>query len=194
LNSEGIPFAWKKSIAIGFFTLAFAFLVYLGVLTARRSLKTLDELNYVEGKITDTRIIKHKYRTRRRIVLKNVLVLGVDGTSEKFGFTEDSEAYKRLFGFREIGKPAKIYYDSNGKRIEQGVTLHIYDLKIGNYQVVRMGDSSRWNPILSVIFFAGALLTVIVAVSAFKSREQIQMEDSEGLLESDEVSNEQGRL
>src|SRR5690348_14017020 len=94
-----------------------------------RSSKTFDQLNHIEGRITGTRIIKRKYSGKFRAGYKSVLVLSVEGASDEFGFMEGSKAYKKLFGLRKIGKNADIYYDGNGKRIEEGVTLHTFDVK-----------------------------------------------------------------
>ena len=148
------------------------------MLTVKQSTNTIDKLEHVKGTVTGTRIIKHTYSTKRKVFLKNVLVLSVDGTNEEFGFVEDSDAYKKLLGFREVGKSAKIYYDSSGKRIEQGVTLHIYDLKIDNYQVVNLSEERKRNLIMPIIFFTGALIILIVAIAVIKSKEHTQLNDA----------------
>ncbi len=184
-NPKDLSFAKKKLIALGFISLAFSSFVYIGTLTATKSTKTIDKLDHVQGTVIGTRNIKHKYSTKRKIVLKNVLVLSIDGTNEEFGLTEGSDAYKKLFGFKEVGKPAKIYYDSSAKRIEQGVTLHIYALKIGNYQVVDIVDAKRQNSILTIIFFSVALIFLVMAIIAIKSRDQTQLETKRILVEDD---------
>jgi hypothetical protein len=149
----------------------------MGVLTVIRGSKNFDNLNHVEGQITDVRFIKHKYSKKFKTVFKDVLVLSVDGTSDEFGFTEDNDAYKNLLGFRKIGKTAEIYYDGSGKRIEQGVTLHTFDLKIGNYQVVDIADIKRRERIGSIPFISSALVFLIIAVTVIRIKDQAQDKD-----------------
>jgi hypothetical protein len=150
----------------------------MGVLTVIRGSKTFDTLNHVEGQINDVRYIKHKYSTKFRTVFKDVLVLSVDGASDEFGFLEGNDAYKKLLDFREIGKPAEIYYDGSGKRIEQGVTLHTFDLKIGNYQVVDLADIKRSERVGSILFFSGALVFLIIAIAVIRKKNQTQFKDT----------------
>lgn len=150
----------------------------MGVLTVIRGSKSFDKLNHIEGQITGVRFIKHKYSKKFKTVLKDVLVLSVDGTSDEFGFTEENDAYKKLLGFREIGKNAEIYYDSSEKRIEQGVTLHTFDLKIGNYQVVDIADIKRSERVGSILFFSAAFVFIIIAVAVIRKKDQPQFKDS----------------
>lgn len=170
-NPKKSSFTIKKIIAVGFIFLALSFFGYMGVLTVIRGSKTFDTLNHVEGQITDVRYIKHKYSTKFKAVFKDVLVLSVDGTNDEFSFTEDNDAYKKLLSFREIGKTAEIYYDGAGKRIEQGVTLHTFDLKIGNYQVVDIADIKRSELVGSILFFSAALVFFIIAVAVIRKKD-----------------------
>lgn len=150
----------------------------MGVLTVIRGSKTFDKLNHVEGRITGIRFIKYKYSKKFKTAYKDVLVLSVDGTSDEFGFTEDNDAYKKILGFRESGKTAEIYYDGSGKRIEQGVTLHTFDLKIGNYQVVDIADIKRSERVGSILFFSAALVFLIIAVAVLRKKDQTQFKDA----------------
>lgn len=143
-----------------------------------RGSKTFDNLNYVQGQVTNVRYIQYKYPKKFKTVFKRVIVLSVDGTTDEFGFIEGSEPYKKLLDFRETGKTAEIYYDSSGKRIEQGVTLHIFDLKIGNYHVADIADIKRSERTGSILFFSGALILLITAVAVIRKKEQPLLRDA----------------
>lgn len=169
-NRKKNSFSIKKIIALVVILSAFSFFAYMGGLTVIRGSKTFDNLNHVEGSITNVRFIKHKYPKKFKTVFKDVLVISIDGISDEFGFTEDNIAYKKLSGFRQIGKPAEIYYDAGGKKIEQGVTLHTFDLRIGNTQVVDITDIKSSERAGSIIFFSTALIFLIIAVVVIRKK------------------------
>ena len=173
-----LSFTTKKIIGVAVISIPFSFFSYMGILTVIRGSKTFDKLNHVQGQVTDVRQIKHKYSTKFKTVYKDVLVLSVDGTSDEFGFMEGNDAYEKLSSFREIGKTAEVYYDGSGKRIEQGVTLHTFDLKIENYQVVNIADIKRSERVGSILFISGALILLIIAIAVIRKKDQPQSNDA----------------
>jgi hypothetical protein len=135
----------------------------MGVLTLIRGSKNLDDLSFVKGIITDSRTIKHtqvgKYRTR----IKEVLVLKIEGSNDEFGFMQSTKAFNKLQNRRRFGKTAEIYYDAKGKRIEQNVTLHTFDLTVANEKIVEIEEIKKSERLGSVFFFIATLILILIA-------------------------------
>ena len=134
--------------------------------------RNLNDLDYIEGKITGVEYIKHKKTNRRRTSYNTILVLSIQGSSDKFGFPESSAAYKTLSGMKKTGRNAKIYYDSSGQRIEFGITLHIFNLTIGNYNVIDMSKKNKEGLPVTLIFISGTLISLIIFISILKQFKQ----------------------
>lgn len=131
-----------------------SFTIYLGVVSASRAFINLEDLNYVGGYIADREINKHT-QTRRfgRTTVEDVLVLRIEGSDQKFGFLQSSKAFKALLGFHSAGNRLEIYYDPDGEHIKENVTLHIFDLKVGQAKIIDIQETKRDNRNLSIFFF-----------------------------------------
>jgi hypothetical protein len=76
--------------------------------------------------------------------------------------------YDKLFGMRMRGRNAEIFYDSDAKRIEQGITLHIFDMTIGNYRAVDIDEEkSEWFR-ASVCFAISTLILILTILGVVR--------------------------
>ena len=138
----------------------------MGVLTLIRGSKNYTDLNHIKGLVTNHRIIKHKHEGKYRTYFEDVLVLNIQGSSDEFGFMVFDKDYKTILNLAQQNNPpvAEIYYDQSGQRIEQNVTLHIFDLKLNDTEIISIKDikKSEWKG--SIILFSISILFLIFAL------------------------------
>jgi len=135
----------------------------MGILMLRNATRSLDDLSYVKGPITNLRFIKHQRKRKFRTIYEDVMVLSIEGCSDEFGFMD--KKYDKLFGMRMRGKNAEIFYDKDAKRIEQDVTLHIFDMTIGNYRAVDIDEERKSEWFGTFVCFAISTLVLIFTIS-----------------------------
>jgi hypothetical protein len=140
----------------------------MGTIAFIRSSKTLQDLSNVKGEVSDIRMIKHKNEGKFETTIEDVLVLSIEGSDEKFGFQQKSDAFKKLLGFNTAGKTFEIYFDPEGKRIEEGVTLHIFDLTVGQSKIIDIEKTNKEDRLLSIFFFALALFWIVMPLIGIK--------------------------
>ena len=97
----------KKPIVYTILFSILTFLLFMGITAFMDSLKQLPDLTCTKGIIDDVYFIKHERRQKFKIIIEDVLVLSIEGTNQKFGFAESSEAYRTLIGIRKSGKPGQ---------------------------------------------------------------------------------------
>src|ERR1043165_1360253 len=141
----------------------------MGIISFVRSSKTLKDLSHVSGEVIDIGMIKHVERHKYEpTTIEDVLVLSIDGAKEKFGFLRHTDAFKQLLGFNTAGKQFEIYFDPGGGRIEEGVTLNIYDLTVGQAKIIDIKETNRGDKLTSIFFFVLSLFLIVVVVAAIK--------------------------
>ena len=169
MDSKNLTLSIKRVLAASIVTVGFGFFTYLSISSVTQHLKNRKNLTYVEGEISDVAHLKTKiFNSRRETTYKNVLVLSLHGSEVKFGFLQSSDTYKTLLKMRKIGKNAEIYYDSSGKRIEFDITLHVFDLKIGNNKIRDFSAFKRKGWPTTLIFIASSLVFLILMLAVFK--------------------------
>mgnify|MGYP003578106797 FL=1 len=145
-----------------------SFTTYMGVIAFLRSSKNIEDLTYVSGEIVDREMSKYKRVGKYETTIEDVLVFRIEGSNEKFGFLQSSEAYRELLGFHTVGKSIEIYYDPEGKRIKDNVTLHIFDLKIGQAKIIDIDKTNKEDRIVSIFFIALTLFWVALIVISIR--------------------------
>lgn len=152
-----------------------SFTIYMGTLELISSSKRLNDLSYVSGEVTDIDMVKHRERYRYRLpTVEDVLVLSIEGSNEKFGFLQHTDAFKQLLGFNTAGRQFQIYYDPEGGKIEDGVTLHIYDLTVGQAKIIDINETNKRDKLTAIFFFAFSLfLILIVSISIKQNMKRI---------------------
>jgi hypothetical protein len=141
---------------------AFLFPTYMGFLMLDNATKSLDDLSYVKGAITNLRFIKHERKGKFKTVYEDVLVISIEECSDEFGFM--GKKYDKLFGMRMRGRNAEIFYYSDAKRIEQGIPLHIFDMTIGNYRAVDIHEETKSEWFGTSVCFAISTLVLTLTV------------------------------
>ena len=145
------------------------FTIYMAVKSFATATKSLDEFMYISGEVYETQMVKHIMRRKKSPdIIEDVLVLRIGGSDEKFGFRQGTNAFKQLLGFNKIGKKIHIHYDPNAGRIEEGVTLAIFNLKIGQANVIDFADSKKYFRNLSIFFFILTAFLVALTVRIIK--------------------------
>ena len=163
------------------FLIAIGFWFYLSFLFFNNGEKTFKDIDFVNGEISSYRIIKHSegYNRAGKKRLHDVLVFKVDGCNDEFGIENYKNEWgilgKRIDNYNKVKKiltssnsnQAEIYYDKYAKRIEEGVTLHLYDLKINNESIISFkkitGDEKKGSLIFLIIGFVFLLIYILVA-------------------------------
>lgn len=147
----------------------------MGVIAFLRSSKNIEDLSYVKGKVTGKEMGKYKHVGKYKTTVKDVLVFSIEGSNVKFGFLQSSHAFRELLGFHTWGKSIEIYYDSLGERIQGNVTLHIFDLKVGQAKIIDINETNKGDRIFSIFFFALTLfLVAIIIIGIIESRKKIK--------------------
>jgi hypothetical protein len=162
--------SFAKKLIAGIVILSIiSFIAYMGTIAYIRSLKTLKDLSYVSGEVTDVGMVKHMERHKyERPTIEDVLVFSIEGSNEKFGFLQHSDAFKQLLGFNTAGKQFEIYFDPEGGRIEEGVTLNIYDLTVGQAKIIDIKETNEADKLTSIFFFALSLLLIIIVSTGIR--------------------------
>jgi hypothetical protein len=140
----------------------FLFPTYMGTLMLDSATKSLEDLSHVKGTITNLRFIKHERKRKFKTIYEDVLVLGIEGCSDEFGFM--GKKYDKLFGMRMRGRYAEIFYDSDAKRIEQDITLHVFDMTIGNYRAVDIDEERKSEWFGASVCFAISTIVLTLAI------------------------------
>jgi len=140
------------------------FTSFMGTAALKDALKTKADLTYVKGKVNSITFIKHLEDTKFERKLKDVLVLTIEGSSERFGLFQFTAPFQKLLSTRLTGKEVALYYEPTGARIEHGVTLHIYDLKVRDVLVIDIAEKQRIKGLWAAFFFA---LTIIFAILTY---------------------------
>jgi hypothetical protein len=136
----------------------------MGVTAFIRASKNVEDLSHVIGEVTKTTMIKHVRESKYKTVIEDVLVLQIEGSDEKFGFLQGSDAFKALLGSNI--QTVELYYDPKSQRIEEGVTLHIFDLRVGQGKIIDIEQTNKRERNLAIFFFALTVFLVgmIVAI------------------------------
>lgn len=123
------------------------FLFYMAILCAIRSSINYKDLSHVKGVIKEFRHITHyespgKYE--RKIRKLDVIAFKVDGFDDEFGIIERDDDYSSV---RDILTSSAfntidMYYNPKGTRIEFGITLHIFELKLNNSVIYTLQDTN----------------------------------------------------
>jgi hypothetical protein len=112
------------------------FFFYMGILTIIRGARDYKDLTLVNGTINNYRNVIHLEPRNRygRIEKVNVLAFNVAGYDNEFGITEKDKIYLKVKGILANSDSVKIqmYYDSKGQRIEENISLHIFELKLND--------------------------------------------------------------
>jgi hypothetical protein len=145
------------------------FCLYMGISALIDGSKGLSDLSYSKGLINDVYFTKQKRKQGFRIISEAVLVIGVDGTNQKFGFRESSDAYKTLTNLKKFGRPAVVYYYKQNKRNEGGVTLNVWDLTVGNYKVIEIATVKKGERLFSLYFFSIGIVCLVIVISGIRS-------------------------
>ncbi len=119
--------------------------IWLAYATFTKESKNLQDLTHVKGELTGSRIMKHKHSGKFRTRYEDVMVLQVDPSIDEFGIIEYKKFYYNLAGMIIPHKPLPIdiYYDKNGQRIEQDVTLHIFDMTINGEKFILIEEVKK---------------------------------------------------
>jgi len=153
-----------KLLASVVFLSIVSFTTYMGVIAFDRSSKNIEDLSYVRGEVTGREMSKYKRVGMYETTVEDVLVLSIEGSNEKFGFLQSSHAFQELLGFHSVGKSFEIYYDPLGERIQDNITLHTYDLKVGQAKIIDINESKNEERILCIFFFALTLFLVAIPI------------------------------
>ena len=137
-----------------------AFVIWMAIATFNRGFENLQDLTHVTGEMKRYRIIKSKYSTRYKTSYKNVLVIRIVGFDDEFGFERDNENYPELTNIVNSTQSPyfDIYYDESRHRIEQNVTLHIFDMTINGKKYVSISEIKKSEFRATIICSAIALL------------------------------------
>jgi len=124
------------------------FCFYMATLCAIRSSLDYDSLIHVKGIVKGFRHIKHyespgKFERERRG--PDVIAFKVVGFDDEFGIMERDDNYTTLRDVLNYSDSNTIdmYYDPKEQRIEDGITLHIFELIIDDSVVVTLQDTKN---------------------------------------------------
>jgi hypothetical protein len=146
----------------------------MGTIEFIRSSKTLKDLRYVSGEVSDIGMVRHTERHKyERPTIKDVLVLSIEGSSEKFGFMQHSDAFKQLLRFNTAGKQFEIYFDPDGGRIENDITLNIYELTWGQARLIDIEETNKGHKLIGIFVFTLSLFLLVIVSAVL--RQSIKM-------------------
>ena len=124
------------------------FWFYMAALCAIRSSIDYNNLIHVKGIVKGFRHIKHyespgKFERERRG--PDVIAFKVVGFDDEFGIMERDDNYTTLRDVLNYSDSNTIdmYYDPKEQRIEDGITLHIFELIIDDSVVVTLQDTKN---------------------------------------------------
>lgn len=143
-----------KLIAGAIIVATFSFTIYMGINALIRSSWSLDDLSYVSGEVTNRGMVKHAVAHKRKpATIEDVLFISIEGSNERFGFLRHTDAFQQLLGFHTGGKHFKIYYDPDGDRIQGDITLHVYDLTVGQAKIIDIKQANRKERLDAIFYF-----------------------------------------
>ena len=127
-----------------------------------RASENLQDLTHVTGNLKGHRIIKHKTRNGRVTYYEDILVIRINNCDDEFGFGKHREFYSKLSNTitRQTPPTFEIYYDKTRKRIDQNVTLHIFDLTINGEKYLSIAEVKNADFIGAIILSTMALITL----------------------------------
>lgn len=136
-----------------------SFVIWFAVATFNRGSENLQDLTHVTGELKGHRIMKHKYTRRYKTYYENVLVIQIDSCDDEFGFIEHNKFYDELTNTVNRQSPPifEIYYDKSRRRIEQNVTLHIFDMTINGEKYLSVDEIKNSE-------FKGTIICSIIAL------------------------------
>jgi len=124
------------------------FWFYMATLCAIRSSLNYNNLVHVKGIVRGFRHIKHyelpgKFESKKRVL--DVIAFKVDGFDDEFGIIERDDNYSTV---RDVLNSSDsniidMYYDPKEQRIENGITLHIFELIIDNSVIETLQDTKN---------------------------------------------------
>ena len=124
------------------------FWFYMAALCAIRSSLDYNNLIHVKGIVKGFRHITHyelpgRFERKKREL--DVIAFKVDGFDDEFGITERDDNYSTV---RDVLNSSDsniidMYYDPKEQRIENGITLHIFELIIDDSVVVTLQDTKN---------------------------------------------------
>lgn len=124
------------------------FWFYMATLSFIRSSMDYNDMVHVNGILNGYRHVTHfeppdKFETKKQEV--DVMAFNVDGFDTEFGIPEGDENYASVKGILKSSDSCIIdmYYDPNGMRIEYGITLHIFELKINDKTIVTLQQTKN---------------------------------------------------
>jgi hypothetical protein len=158
----------KGIIALAALIVIASFWVDLALISFERASKRLKDLTHITGIINNERYIKlfHPATKYRKPYYEQVLVISIQGCNDKFGFIEKNKSFSdiAMVNFADNKTIADIYYDKSGKRIQENVTLHIFDLKINGKTCIRIEDTIKTDMTWAIIF---SLIALIFSLPVF---------------------------
>lgn len=150
------------------------FFIDLSVESFIKVTKTLQDLTHVTGAIKNERYIKHYHGATKfqRSYYEDVFVFSLQGCDDEFGFLSSHNSYNDLTKVRYFGDNtiADIYYDKSGERIEENVTLQIFDLRIDSDRYFTIEDTQKQWKIGFIICSLISLILLALAFFVIKSR------------------------
>ena len=147
------------------------FFFFMGILTIERGSKNYNDLTFVSGQIVDFRDFVHikpvnRYGVRHKV---NLIAFKLEGNNNEFGITENESAYLKikniLTGNNKVN--AELYYDENGKRIEENISLHIFEISVNGNDLKTIENVKIGERKGTVIFFTLGLLFLLFDIWGF---------------------------
>lgn len=167
----------KKIIWQAFMIPIIGFWFYMSILGIFRGAKEYNDLTQVVGLVKGYRNVIHveppnRFGKREKV---NVITFGVVGFEKEFGITERDDIYVQV---RETLSNSdsilvEMYYDSNGQRIEDDISLHIFELKFNDLTIRTLQDEKNSERNGTLIFFLIGLFFVglnIFGMKGFKKK------------------------
>ena len=147
------------------------FWFYMAALCAIRSSIDYNNLIHVKGIVKGFRHITHyelpgRFERKKREL--DVIAFKVDGFDDEFGITERDDNYSSV---RDIlnysgSNTIDMYYDPKEQRIEDGITLHIFELTIDDSIIETLKDTRNSERKGILIFGSIGLLFLALDIYA----------------------------
>jgi len=132
-------------------------------------MKDPKDLAHVTGVINQHRTIRHfnnPVGNKGLQTVTNIVVIKIAGDNNEFGITQASKEIREIIENKN-GLMADIYFNSEGKRIEENVIADILNLSLDNKNYINIEDiKSRAGKEATILLMAGAVL-IIIALAAF---------------------------
>lgn len=124
------------------------FWFYMATLCAIRSSLDYNDLIHVKGIVKGFRHITHyelpgRFERKKREL--DVIAFKVDGFDDEFGIMEQDDNYSSVRDILNFSNYNTIdmYYDPKEQRIEYGITLHIFELKLNDSIIGTLQDTKN---------------------------------------------------